>query len=58
MGGLSRVMRFFLFLGCAGLLLVVLGKGVHAANFSATLGGTGEVLFFAGLIVLLLFKRG
>lgn len=58
MGELSKILKFFLFLGCVGLLFAVMGKGLHSTNLAATLGGTGEVLFFAGLMVLLLFKKG
>jgi hypothetical protein len=58
MGELGKVLRFFLFLGCLGLVLVLLAKGLHTTNLATTLGATGEVLFFAGLIVLLLFKKG
>jgi hypothetical protein len=58
MGELSKVLKFFLFLFGAGLLLVVMAHGIHGNKHMAdTLGGTGEVLFFAGLGVLLLAKK-
>jgi hypothetical protein len=54
---LGKVLKFFLFLLGLGLLMIVMDKGVHNQNLSSTLGGTGEVLFFAGLFVLLLAKK-
>ncbi|HEX6123173.1 MAG TPA: hypothetical protein VFY89_08430 [Ktedonobacterales bacterium] len=59
MSELGVVLKFFVFLFGVGLLLVVMAHGIHAdKNLADTLGGTGEVLFFAGLGVLLLAKKG
>ena len=57
-GELGKILKFFLFLAGVGLLLIFLGTGMHVKNLADTLGGTGEVLFFAGLGVLLLCKKG
>ncbi|MBF6590823.1 MAG: hypothetical protein IVW57_09885 [Ktedonobacterales bacterium] len=40
-----------------GLLLLLMAKGMPNSYMANTLGGTGEVLFFAGLGVLLLAKK-
>jgi hypothetical protein len=58
MGELGMVLKFFVFLFGIGVLLVVMAHGIHAKNLADTLGGTGEVLFFTGLGVLLLAKKG
>jgi hypothetical protein len=58
MGELSKVLKFFLFLFGIGLLLLVMAHGLHAnKNMASTLGGTGEILFFTGLGVLILAKK-